>query len=221
MSTTAPIVFADGGFPDPFTGTPEDFRAAFFMWITSTVVIDGPGGIILGQVGGSQPLTDIGAWLNSDGDGSWYHWDGVSTYVPDSVLIGNSTHFVNLVAPGLGGDRTATFPDKDGIVAFTTDIYVPRPTIALSGTTPVIDWSTTNSFFINITAPTTFTSNLSLPSQVVFIAVTNGGGTTLTWPTEFLFPAPGYVPVVTGQTDLFVLRNIAGTVHVQQLINYT
>ncbi len=209
-----PVPLTDTGFPDPFVGDAQAFKDAWFAHIGATISSDN---LLFGQIGGSAPLTNIGLWLDTVGGGVLKYWKTAdSAYVPVKVDIGNNTDTVTLLAATLTADRTATFPNKTGTVALTSDVFTPRATVVLTGTTPTIDWSVSNSFFINLTGNTTFASSNSQPGQEIMVAVAQPSSHTITF-TGVLFPGGSADAVASGTTDLFIIRNTAGSLYGQQL----
>lgn len=207
------LTFSDSGFPDPFVGTPQQFKVAFITYLSATIPSDN---LLFGQIGGTAPADHTLLWLDN---GVLKYWNS-AIWQPIITQLGNSAHILSFTAATLTADRTVTFQDKDGIVALTSDVFTPRATTILSGATPALDWSTTNSFFISLTVNAVFTSTLSQPGQEIMVAITQPASWTVTWPATFLFPAATpFTQVATGQTDLFVIRNVAGSIYVQQLKN--
>lgn len=211
-----PLTFSDSSFPDPFSGTQQDLVQAFVDNLTATV---NENNLLLGQIGGTKPITDVGIWLDTS-DGSIWVWDGAA-YTPATVKLGNATDSITLSAGTLTADRTILLPDEDGTVALLSDIYVPRPTIVVTGAAPSLDWSATETFFLSMpNSDVLATIANSVPSQTVRLVATNSTGSThqmgidgVTWAT---LPTPntGLPPLIpTAQTWMMELTNDAGTTY--------
>jgi hypothetical protein len=217
MPGTIAITFSDAGFPlTTFSGSVQALIDEFVANLSGTIPDQS---LVPGQVGGIAPVTNIGAWLDGE---VWKCWDGVSSYVPTLVQVGNNSHVVQFQAT-LTGDRTLTLQDKSGIMALTSDVFNPRNSINLATTTPAhtIDWQNSFSYFDSISADTTYTSVNSLPGQRLVIALTVTGTHTPTFPAEFQWlggSPPG--AIVGTKTDLIILDNISGTVYGQLLDNF-
>jgi hypothetical protein len=146
----------------------------------------------------------------------WKYWNGTA-YTPFKVWVGDPNHVVQLNADSLTTNRVQNLQDKDGTIALTSDLFSGRPTQILSGATPSIDWSSSGTYSILLSANTTFTSTLSQPGQEIYIAITNPSTYTVTWPSNFTWPG-GTPPTqsVTNKTDLYRLKNVAGTIYGEQ-----
>lgn len=210
-----PIVFSADPLPDDFKGTLSDFQTRFLLNFRGSIT---DTNVLQGQVGGSQPTTNIGPWLNN---GTWYVWSG-STYVPTTIKVG-SANFTVTVLPELvsGVARIQTLQDKDGTVALLSDVYQGQPTVVLTTTTPVIDWSLGNKYFAQtLSGDTTYQIINAKDGQRKVIAVTNSGTSyAVTWPSS-IFWAGGTPTQTASKTDLYVLYNINGSLIGRQIAGY-
>lgn len=207
-----PIKFQDGTFT--FTsGDPEDLKDAIVSGLQA--VVDGDY-IIPGRIGGAQP-TDGRVWLN---DGAWYYFDG-ALYRPIKIKVGNTSFQIELISNPTA-DRTQTLQNKTGTIALTSDIYTPRPTVEVFGTTPNLDWSASNSFFETIGANIVVSFTNSLPGQEIdFVVNANSPSRTVTFPSS-VYPVGGaLVPQTAPGVDRYHLSNIAGQIYVERFGNYS
>lgn len=214
------ITFTDTGFPGTtFSGTVQDLVDAFLQYLGGTIPDPGAGSVLVGQIGGSAPVADVGPWLDNR---TWKVWNG-SAYKPAVLAIGDATNVITFAGSPTAA-RTQTFQDKTGTVALTSDVFAPRASIDLSAVSHAIDWSTSFSFFETIGANTVFTSANSLPGQSAVVRITaSGADRTATFPTSFLWDAAGGASpftVQSGTTDLFLLKNVGGTIYGQHLDNF-
>ena len=216
------IRFSADPIPADFTGTLQDFQDRFLLNLRGTI---DDSQVLAGQIGGSKPDTDVGPWLNGD---SWHVWNG-SEYVPTTVKVGGAGFVVQLGDYTTVGDtgilptNVQTLQDKDGVIALLSDVYVGRPCVILSGTTPTIDWNLGHHFaLIPLSGNTTFKIANSQDGQRVVVAVRNAATTyTVTWPSS-IFWTGGSAPTqsVTNKTDLYILDNIGGSVFGRQIAAY-
>lgn len=214
------VTFSADPLPSDFSGSLQDFQTKFLSnlrgYIEDTEVL-------IGQINGARPTTNIGPWLNSD---TWYVWNG-SQYVPTSIKVGGADYVVQLSNEYLNTkdiipDKTQTLQDKDGTVALLTDVYEGRSAIVLSGTSPTIDWSLSKNFTQVLTGNTTYKISNSKDGQQVVVAVANGAtGYTVSWPSSIFWTTIS-PPSQSGPnlTDLYVLYNIGGSVFGRQLAGY-
>jgi hypothetical protein len=219
------ISFTADPLPSNFKGTLQDFQERFLLNLRGS--IDGTS-VLTGKIGGTKPTTNIGPWLNN---GTWYVWNGAQ-YVPTTVKIGGPGYVVQLgsysttalttTSPILA-TRKQLLQDKDGTIALLSDVYEGRPAIELAGTTPTIDWSAGHQFSEILTGNTTIKMINSLDGQRITVSLRNNATSyTVTWPaTPAVFWTSGSPPVQTpNKTDLYVLRNIAGSIFGRQIANY-
>lgn len=199
------IIFTDLGFPSgTFAGNVEDLKDAF---------TDNLGGelddtkLILGQIGGSEPLSDIGPWLDGR---TWKAWNG-SNYTPAVINIGAAGDYIGLTANPTS-NRTQTLQDKEGTVALLSDIRDGRASVNLGLTSNVIDWSTSDNFFHSYSADQVYTIANSLPGQEIAIAFSSTGAHTPTFPDYVLWPG-GTPPAAQSGVTIILLENVAGTIY--------
>lgn len=180
--------------------------------------------VITGTTSAFRPGVNIGPWLRPDPAVSgprppleWWSWiDG--GYKPMPYKIGSLAHSITLEA-----DPTAnlaqTLQNKSGTVALLYDIYVPRPTIILSGATPAITWSAADMFVYRLTANATPTFAGMVGGDRILIAVQNNSTKfTITYPSTVKWPGgtPPVQPVGTAGVNavgLWDFRHIHGNVY--------
>jgi hypothetical protein len=216
------IGFTADALPSDFSGTLQDFQSRFLLNLHGHIA---DTQVLAGQIGGAQPTTNVGPWLNND---VWYVWNGAE-YVPTSVKVGGAGYTVQLSSPttvGTGLSTTLssnvqTLQDKSGTVALLDDVYTGRAVTVLTGTTPTIDWSQGHNFFELLTGNTTIKVANSIDGQKIVVALRNSGTSyTVTWPSS-IFWTGGSAPTQTAsKTDLYVLRNIGGSIFGKQTANY-
>ena len=217
------ITFTADPLPPDFSGNLQDFQTRFLLNLRGKIA---DTQVLTGQIGGARPISNIGPWLNN---GTWYVWNG-SEYVPTTVRVGGAGYVVQLGDYTTVGDsvmsvlptNTQHLQDKDGVVALTSDVYVGRPAVVLSGTTPVIDWSKGHHFVQTLSGNTTPTMVNSQDGQrIVYSARNNATSYTFTWPV-YIFWSGGAAPAQTAsKTDLWVFENIGGSVFGKAVQNYS
>jgi hypothetical protein len=201
--------FGTSGFPTTFVDDLAAFKDAFAASLTASISTDN---LLTGKIGGSAPTSDIGPWFDVSGGYVWKRWNG-SAYVPIDLKLGNGSFNLTLVAGTLTANRTVLFQNDDGTVAYLDDVYNKRTTVVITGTTPNVDWSASETFFYSLTANRTFTMSNSLPSQEIALAVSATGAFTITWPTDVVW-AGGTPPAQTSTaTDVYIFTNIGGTIY--------
>lgn len=215
------IKFTADPLQDDFSGTLQDFQSRFLDNLRGTI---SETQVLIGQVGGAQPLTNVGPWLNND---TWYYWNGVE-YVPMAIRIGQSAYTVKLGGNTTSGDSKSlvlpdfvqTLQDKDGTIALLSDVYVGRPAVTLTGTTPTIDWSQGHHFVQTLSGNTTMKMSNMQDGQRIAVKLANSGTSyTVTWPNYVFWPSTA--PTQTAnKTDIYTFRNIAGTIIGRQVPNY-
>lgn len=223
------ISFTSDPLPPDFRGDLQDFQERFLLNLTGKI---SETQVLIGQVGGAMPTTNIGPWLNND---TWYIWNGAS-YVPTTVKIGGNGYVVQLaptptsIAPGSGTasnflpDRTQILQDKDGTIALTSDIYQGRAAVTLTGSTPTIDWNLGHHFVETLPANTTIKMINSQDGQSIVVALRNNATSfTVTWPTTpAIYWSGGSAPTQTAsKTDLYLFYNIGGSIFGRAVQNYT
>lgn len=211
--STITLTLTPSAFSVTPTWTVEQFHQAL---AASLSVSTTSSNVVLGQVGGSAPLSDIGPWLH---DTTWFAWDSVSSsYKPATIKIGGATFQVTLSGAPTAA-RTIAFPDATGTLALTTDIN--RATVAptVSATT-TIDWSLSNSFAIALDKNITIANSNSLSGQEIEISIYNPAAWTVTWPASVHFSGAAPVQTTGSKTDRYFLRNVAGTIYARYVQNY-
>lgn len=215
------IKFTADPLPPDFSGTLQDFQDRFLLNLRGHI---SETQVLLGQVGGAKPLTNIGPWLN---DATWYVWNG-SEYVPTTVRVGGPGYTVQLGNYTTVGDtkssivasRTQLLQDKDGTVALLDDVYVGRPAVILTGTTPTIDWNLSNNFTETLPGNSTMKMSNFKDGQRIAVSLKNNATSyTVTWPSYIFWPS-GAPTQTASKTDLYLFRCIGGTILGRQVANY-
>lgn len=208
---TYPLTFSDSGFPDPFTGSDQDFVDAFLQYLSASI---SSNNLLLGQIGGTMPVSNVGPWLDGN---VWKIWDG-STYVPATQQISNSGFTITFGAETLTGDRTPQFQDKSGTVAMLSDVYDGRGTIVLPSTsTPEFDWSQSFSFYKSMSANNTASFSNYLPGQTIHVLISHVGTNTMTWPSYVKWEGGSEPAQTPSGVDLYEFFNLAGTIYGKQV----
>jgi hypothetical protein len=116
------------------------------------------GNVLVGQMNGSAPTSNIGVWVNGNVLYTWNTDEG--RYLPLPLAIGrvytggvlNLTKIFALATT----DRTLYTPDKTGTLAVTSDIFGEKATQSLGGTSPVLDWNIeARHYYITLSGNTT------------------------------------------------------------------
>ena len=213
------VKFTADPIPSDFNGSLQDFQDRFLLNLRGTI---DEADVVLGQVGGTKPITDVGPWFDGE---SWHKWNG-SDYVPSAVKVASAGYVVQL------GDyttvdatqllpKTQTLQDKDGVVALLSDIYVGRPCVILTTATPSIDWGLSNHFTETLSANTTVSMKNSKPGQRIVVTLVNPSSYTVAWPS-YIFWAGGSAPTqTTTGTDKYEFENVAGSIYGSQGAAYS
>lgn len=216
------IRFTADPIPDNFTGTLQDFQTRFLLNLHGIIE---EADVVSGKVGGTKPVVDSGPWFDGV---SWHTWNG-SEYVPAMVKIGGAGYTVQLGDYTTVGDtqlipsKQQTLQDKDGVVALLSDVYVGRPCVILSGTTPTIDWSQGHHFAEILSGNTTIKHTNSKPGQRIVVTLRNNATSySVTWSsTPAIFWPAGTPPSQTAsKTDKYEFENINGSILGRQVPNY-
>lgn len=210
--TTVTLAPAASAFSPNPTWTVEQYHQALIASITTSTT---SSNVVLGQVGGTTPASNVGPWLS---DTAWYVWNG-SAYVPSTIKVGGATYQVTLAGTPTA-NRTITLQDKDGTLATLDDIRTGQGTTTLSGTSVTVDWSLSDSFALSLSGNTTVAMSNSQPGQVKRVAIYNSSTHTVTW-SGVAWPS-GSAPVQTtgGKSDIYILSNIGGSIFGRFLQNY-
>lgn len=215
------VTFTADPLPADFAGTLQDFQNTFLSNLRGYIE---ETSVLVGQVGGTMPVTDVGPWLNGD---TWYVWNGLE-YVPAVVKVGGAGFTVLLGSPTSIGDSksaiiadyTQTLQDKDGTIALLSDVYQGRAAVVLSGTTPTIDWNLGHNFIETLPGNTTLKMTNSKDGQEIAVVLTNNATSyTATWPTYIFWT--GTTPAQTAnKSDMYIFKNIGGSIFGRQIANF-
>lgn len=102
MPPPTPIQFIAGSLPSGLKGTLQDIFNAFVDNLQGYIdpSASSSGNFLPGQIGGSQPTTDVGPWLKNGTE--WWFWNpGTASYVPqaDALPIGGIIYWGGSNAP--------------------------------------------------------------------------------------------------------------------------
>lgn len=217
-----PTVITSGKFPLNFSGTFAEYYAAFRDRLSGYI----PDNKVITGYNGRTPINvNLGPWIRPDPDYVgpnpplewWSYIDGA--YSPSPKRVGDSNFYVEFQAsPAV--NRNLTVQDKSGTVALTYDLYVPQPTIILTGAAPRIDWTVSKTFIHRLTANTVYTMNpaLGVPGQSILVTIQNNGTAfTAAFPVAVRWEG-GTMPAVpagsagVNAAGIYELVNIAGIV---------
>jgi len=218
------IKFTADPIPVDFSVTLQDFQDRFLANLRGEIP---DSQVLAGQSGGTRPTSDVGPWFNGQ---AWHVWNG-SEYVPSPIKIGSGGYVIQLGdyttvgdSDSILPDRVQTLQDKDGTVALLSDVYEGRPTISLSGATPMIDWSLSDSFTEVLPSNIVVSMKNSQPGQEIVVTFKNNATAyTVTWPSAPpIFWPTGSAPAQTAsKTDMYILKNIGGSILARQVANYS
>lgn len=219
------IRFTADPIPADFQGTLQDFQNRFLLNLRGSIE---DTQVLVGQVGGPKPTKDVGPWFSSN---TWYTWNG-SEYVPTTVKVGGSGYVVQLGDYTKVGTSTQqplptriqTVQDRDGVVALLDDVYVGRPPVILSGTTPTIDWNLGHHFTEILPGNTTIKMINSKPGERIIVVLRNVATSyaAIFSSTPAIFWPSGTAPSQTAnKTDMYIFDNIAGSILGRQIANYS
>lgn len=211
------FTFTDTGFPAGFVGDANDYKDTFLLYLQASVDSDN---LLLGQVGGTAPTDHTIVWLDN---GVWKYFQ-TSAWIPMAIQVWDSTSSFTTTFRTLGtmtADRIVTFQDKDGTIAYLEDMDFGRNAKVLTGHGAVIiNWELSNNFYHSLDAGTTTTYSFSnsFPGQEIWVLTINGVATPVNFPANVLWISPGTEPNQTASgTDLWIIRNVAGSFIGQQL----
>ncbi len=201
--------FTTSGLPSTFVGTVDALIAA---WTASLGATISSSNVLLGAVQSSTPAAALTPWLDTSVP-AWKVWNGTA-YVPVLIKLGTSAHQITFDTDSLSANRTVSFQDKDGIVAYLDDVYSRRPTsIIPAGSPSTIDWSLSETFYKLISINQVFNMSNSLPGQEIDVIIDSTGTPSLgnTWNAVQFGTAP--FTQTSGGKDWYHFSNIAGTIY--------
>lgn len=112
-------------------------------------------GALVGQVGGSFPLSDVGFYFNNF---IWYSWNAFSgQYLPNPLIAGRISndvlYYTTLQSGAASGNVTLTLPDANGATLATTeDIRHHDPTTTITGANIAFDTTMDNFMYVVLVA---------------------------------------------------------------------
>jgi hypothetical protein len=202
-------------------------------------------GAFVGQIGGSEPTSDIGLWLDNNTIKKWSSVAG--KYLPLPVvagtLFGSNLYTTNLISTAASGNIQLNLPDRNGATLATLDdisggagtgLVVGLSTVsetAVSGGTLSFDWIAVKNggnLYATLTGSNGAVSVVEANSpsdgqaEAMWIEQSaNGSSTpfTITWPASWVV-STGAVLTNRSSTnrivDRFVVRRIGSLTFVEQ-----
>lgn len=152
---TLPLDTTIGKFPLGYANSPFGFYVDFVSRLESKV----SEGLLMGYLGVIPPVWNKGPWWLLDDKSyppyTWLAWSNeIHQYAPIKHIIGTGTPVMQLVANPTANVLQVFQYDKGGTVALLTDVYVPRPTIALTGTDVAVGMTLSDDFIQRLTGNT-------------------------------------------------------------------
>lgn len=154
-----------GALPPNFSSTPQDLANAIAAGLTVDLDLD--SAVITGQVGGTEPLSNIGLWFptvtgsTTSPSGIVYAWNSTSAkYLPAPLVAGQlvgTTIYTNEIQSTATANRVNKLPDKDGTIALTSDINTGSGTKTFTGGAVTVNWEDRKDAYINLTSNCTIT----------------------------------------------------------------
>ena len=194
--------------------------------------------VFSGQLGGNEPLTDVGIWLHFD---IWHHWDGnAGKYVPFPLAAGllfeDVVRYTTLVAQA-ETNIVLLLPETGGTLARLEDLGMsglsgPTETMGSTiaagevpspGSTVNLD-AQENTLFLIIDDDITITGGDDWADKKTFdlwvqTSPNLGTAPVITWPATFRFPVGGAALQTTDSTHFavnhFRITSIGGTIYVE------
>lgn len=203
MATSRNVNFTLIPVPNtPFNGDIAELLSLLASHLTGTL----DNGAFLGQSGGTEPMTDIGIWLNGFTWEGWSDLDG--KYLPFPVKAGainNGVLYTTTLQSGAASaDITLNLPDEDGqTLATLINVFTPTPTKTVTGGAIGIDWSAHTRYYGVLNANATISDSVApTDGQIVDIWLENPASATwtVTWPATDV-PVGGSFPTQTVGTS--------------------
>lgn len=221
--------FTMGALPPSFNDTPQALANSIAAGLTVDLSLDSV--VITGQVGGTEPVSNIGLWFppvtgsSTSPSGVIYAWNATSAkYLPAPLVAGQlvgTTVFLSQIQSTATADRINKLPDKDGTIAFLDDISTGTGTKTFTGGAVTINWEDRKTAYITATGNVTIAMSgtpTDNQEQDFWIENNNSHSYTVTFPTEALWAGgTPYTQTVSGgatqrRIDHIILHNIgAGT----------
>lgn len=199
-----------GALPPSFQSTPQNLANVIAAGLTVDLDLDTV--VITGQVGGTEPVANIGIWLppvtgsTTAPSGIIYAWNSTSAkYLPAPLvagqLIGSSVHITQIQTTATS-DRIARLPDKDGTFAFLDDISTGTGTKTFTGGNVTVNWEDKETAYITLTSNCVITlagTPVDEQWQDFWIENNNSGTYTVTFPaTVYWSGGTAYTQTVSG-----------------------
>lgn len=155
--------FTMGALPPSFQSNPQALANLIAAGLTVDLDLDAV--VLTGQVGGLEPVTNVGIWLppvtgsTTAPSGIIYAWNSTSArYLPAPLvagqLVASSVHITQIQTTATT-DRIAKLPDKNGTFAFLDDISTGIGTKTLSGGSVSVNWEDQKAAYITLTSNAT------------------------------------------------------------------
>lgn len=141
-----------------FEGDIDDFIDLIVAHLEGTL----ENGAITGQVGGSEPISDIGGfWFNE----VFYTWNELAgKYLPIPLLAGrvyNDVLYTTFLQSSATADRTLTLPDKNGTLATIDEVINKNDTETPVASPITLDYTKNAYYYVVLAADTTFHDNMA------------------------------------------------------------
>lgn len=199
-----------GALPPNFSDTPQGLADLIAAGLTVDLDLD--SSVITGQVGGTEPLSNIGLWFppvtgsTTSPSGIAYAWNATSAkYLPAPLtagqLVGTTIYLTQLQATSTA-NRIQKLPDKDGTIALLGDINTGSGTKTYTGGAVTVNWEDRKDAYINLTSNCIITlSGTPTDSQWqdFWIENNNSHSYTVTFPAYILWSGgSAYTQTVSG-----------------------
>lgn len=157
--------FTMGALPPSFQADPQSFANLIAAGLSVDLDLDSV--VITGQVGGSEPTSNIGLWFppvtgsTTSPSGIVYVWNSTSAkYLPAPLVAGQlvgNTVYLSQIQTTATADRIAKLPDKSGTIAFLDDISTGSGTKTYTGGAVTVNWEDRKDAYITLTSNCTIT----------------------------------------------------------------
>lgn len=189
-----------GALPPNFSDTPQSFADAIAAGLTVDLDLD--SAVITGQVGGTEPLSNIGLWFppvtgsTTSPSGIVYAWNSTSAkYLPAPLVAGQlvgTSIYTNEIQSTATADRVNKLPDKDGTIALTSDINTGTGVKTFTGGAVTVNWEDRKEAYINLTSNCIIALSgtpTDSQEQDFWIENNNSHAYTVTFPVYVLWPS--------------------------------
>lgn len=189
-----------GALPPNFLDNPQGLANAIAAGLTVDIDLD--SAVITGQVGGTEPLTNIGLWFppvtgsSTSPSGIVYAWNVTSAkYLPAPLvagqLIGTHVYLTELQSTSTA-NRVQKLADKDGTVALLSDINTGTGVKTFTGGAVTVNWEDRKEAYINLTSNCVITLSgtpTDSQEQDFWIENNNSHSYSVTFPAYVVWPS--------------------------------